>query len=220
MAGWQEVTKARSAREPHSVRRRAPGAAIAASIAKTVLAIAAFAPPGALAADRYALGSGAIVRYGQSVPATAPTLEADRFVLHGGVSRGQADSIFADGFDLNPSFDVAFASNIPLDAELIELGSIEVPAGSYAVFVRLQARTGDDPNPGNSYRLDCHLSPAGDDGVYRVGVEPSVERYLNYQGAVELDSAGTIRFLCRSANEHEAMAVSGKLTAVAVGGVD
>jgi hypothetical protein len=29
-----------------------------------------------------------------------------------------------------------------------------------------------------------------------------------------------IRFSCRSANQHEATALSGKLTAVAVGGVD
>jgi hypothetical protein len=188
--------------------------------AALALAVAALAPSSARAADRYALGSGAVVRTGDSMPATATLPTARQYALHGGVSRGQADSIFADGFDLNPSYDVAFANDIPLAADLVELGSVAVPAGSYAVFVRLQARTGDDPNPGNSYRLDCHLSPASDDGVYRVGVEASVERYLNYHGAVALDAAGTIRFLCRSANEHEATALSGKLTAVAVGGVD
>ena len=220
MAKRRAVTRACHARAPHPARRSGAGVAIARSIANTALAIAAFAPLWACAADRYALGSGAVVRSSDRVPATATMLSAKRYALHGGVSRGETDSIFADGFDLNTSYDIAFANDIPLGADLVELGSVAVPAGSYAVFVRLQARTGDDPDPGNSYRLDCDLSPAEDNTVYRVGVEPLVERYLTYQGAVTLDDAGTIHFSCRSANGHEATALSGKLTAIAVGGVD
>lgn len=217
MAGWREMFEAHPVREP--VRDRAVGVGIARSIANAALAIAAVVPALACAADRYALGPGTSVRGSDSMPATATAPSAKGYALHGAVSRGEADSIFADGFDLNPSYDVAFANDVPLGADLIELASVAVPAGSYAVFVRLQARTGDDPDPGNSYRLDCDLSPA-DNAVYRVGTEPLVERYLNYQGAVTLDAAGTIRFSCRSANQHEATALSGKLTVVAVGGVD
>lgn len=220
MAGWRDVTKAGPVREPHAVRRRVAGVAIARSIANTALAIAVFVPSWACAADRYALGSGTVVRSSDSMPETATMLSAKRYALHGAVSRGEVDSIFTDGFDLNASYDVAFANDIPLADDLVELGSVAVPAGSYAVFVRLQARTGDDPDPGNSYRLDCQLTTAIDASVYRVGTVALVERYLNYQGAVTLDAAGSVRFLCRSANEHEATALSGKLTIVAVGGVD
>ena len=217
MAGCREMTGAGPVHEP--VRGRTAGVAIGRRVANAALAIAAAVPVLACAADRYALGPGASVRGSDSMPATAPASSAKGYSLHGGIARGEVDSIFADGFDLNPSYDVAFANDIPLDADVVELASVAVPAGSYAVFVRLQARTGDDPDPGNSYRLDCYLSPANN-AVYRVGTEPLVERYLNYQGAVTLDAAGTIRFSCRSANQHEATALSGKLTVVAVGGVD
>lgn len=193
--------------------------------AAAAFAITILAPPLALAVDRYAVRSGAVVLRGDreavSVDPRSPASPTSpRFSLSGGFGRGASDSIFEDGFDLSISYDRTFPVNLPLGDQSVELASVAVPAGSHAVFVRLQARTGDDPDPGNNYRLDCELSPAVDDGVYRIGVEPLVERYLTYQGAVTLDAAGTISFWCRSANDHEATALSGKLTVVSVGGVD
>lgn len=195
---------------------------IAAGAALVIVGIAA--APGQ-AADRFAIRSGAVVARGtghadqaaMAVPASAP---GSRFGVRAVGRGGAGDSIFADGFDLSMSYDFTFPSDVPLGDQSVELGSVSVPAGSYAVFVRLQARTGDDPNPGNNYRLDCELSPAIDFDVYRVGVEPLVERYLTYQGAVTLDTAGTIGFSCRSANQHEATALGGKLTVLSVGGLD
>ena len=226
MAGPSMMTKQRRLCESHPVRRDAARVAMVRTLVNAALAIAAIAPPLGHAAGRYSLESGVVVLRSDSMPATsgatvsaATTPAGTRYALHGGI-RGEPDSIFVDGFDPNTSYDEAFAENILLGDKVVELGSVAVPAGSYAVFVRLQARTGDDPNPGNSYRLDCGLSPELDDAIYRVGVVASVERYLNYQGAVTLAAADTIRFSCRSANNHEAMALSGKLTVVAVGGVD
>src|SRR5688572_9971738 len=92
MARPRAVTRACHARAPHPARRSGAGVAIARSIANTALAIAAFAPLWACAADRYALGSGAVVRSSDRVPATATMLSAKRYALHGGVSRGETDS--------------------------------------------------------------------------------------------------------------------------------
>ena len=192
-------------------------------VAGTAVVIIGTALPLAHAADRFGVRSDTVLpRVGgqgneTATPASAPR---SRFGVRTGDSRGAGDSIFADGFDLSISYNFTFPSDVPLGDQSVELGSVSVPAGSYAVFVRLQARTGDDPNPGNNYRLDCELSPAIDYDVYRVGVEPLVERYLTYQGAVTLDTAGTIGFWCRSANQHEATALDGKLTVLSVGGLD
>jgi hypothetical protein len=220
------MTRTRTIGESHPVRRGAARVALVLTLASAVSAVVVGTPSWVHAADRYALESGLVVLRSAGMPAiagkvvpAATTLAGTRYALHGEI-RGQSDSIFVDGFDLEMSYDDTFAEDIPLGDEIVELGSVTVPAGSYAVFVRLQARTGDDPDPGNNYRLDCGLSPGLDDATYRVGVVASVERYLNYQGAVTLVAADTIRFSCRSANNHEAMALSGKLTAIAVGGVD
>ena len=186
------------------------------------------APLQAGATDRYTLAAGAVVHRGDGTPAKAdiPPMAAaatpanPRYTMIGAPARGEADSIFTDGFDLTPSYDYTFAPNIPLADQAVELGSVSVPAGSYAVFVRLHARTGDDPDPGNNYRLDCEISPGIDYAVYRVGTDALVERYLNYQGTVTLPAAGAIGFSCRSANGHLATALGGKLTVLTVGGAD
>lgn len=201
---------------------------IARTVATAALALGVVAPLQAGAADRYALAAGAVVHRGASTPAkagmqpisAAATPASPRYTMIGASARGEADSIFADGFDLTPSYDYEFAPDIALADQAVELGSVSVPAGSYAVFVRLHARTGDDPNPGNNYRFDCEVSPGIDYPVYRVGTEALVERYLNYQGTVTLPAAGTIGFSCRSANGHLATALGGKLTVLTVGGAD
>lgn len=125
----------------------------------------------------------------------------------------------ADAAGLARAYDIAFTPDTLIGNSTVLLGNINVPAGSYVAFVRLQVRTGSDP-PGNSFRLDCSLSPGFDDGVYRVGTETSVERYVTFQGAATLDNAGAIQFSCRDGNGHTQTALSGKLTVIAVDAID
>lgn len=219
------MTHAAPARTRRPLDLLALGGALPRIIAGVAFVIVGLAPPQGQAADRFAVRSGAVVARGtgpadQAAAPGSASPPGARFGVRTVGRGGAGDAIFADGFDLSMSYDFTFPSDVPLGDQSVELGSVSVPAGSYAVFVRLQARTGDDPNPGNNYRLDCELSPGIDFDVYRVGVEPLVERYLTYQGAVTLDTAGTIGFSCRSANQHEATALSGKLTVLSVGGLD
>ena len=117
------------------------------------------------------------------------------------------------------AYDIAFTPDTLIGNSTVLLGNINVPAGSYVAFVRLQVRTGSDP-PGNSFRLDCSLAPGFDNGVYRVGTETNVERYVTFQGAATLDNAGAIQFSCRDGNGHTQTALSGKLTVVSVDAID
>jgi hypothetical protein len=183
----------------------------------------------AAAAGRFAVTSPAISNGASSTPdaahvADAPHRRAEMASASGyrldGSVLGGSDEIFANGFDFNAAYDMAFPFDVPLGADEVTLASIAVPAGTYVAFARLQGQTGTDPNPGNNYRFDCTLLPSFDFPVYRVGEEPNVERYLTYQGAATLPSAGLIGFACRSANGHEAIALSGKLTVISVGGVN
>ncbi len=187
--------------------------------------------PGAVCAEgRFALESGVISRGVEAGSVRVRTPDAsDRSVMATqaaspyrlyGEFLGQSDEIFADGFDSNVVYDVAFSANVSVGNATVVLGSVNVPAGSYLAFVRLQAQTGSESNPGNNYRFDCDLSPGFDTGVYRVGEEPSVERYLTYQGAATLASAGTIQFSCRDGNGHIDIALGGKLTVISVGAVN
>ncbi|MEO5624260.1 MAG: hypothetical protein ABIO74_05295 [Dokdonella sp.] len=117
------------------------------------------------------------------------------------------------------AYDVAFTPNTLIGGgSYVVLGSVNVPAGSYVAFVRMQVETGSTP-PGNNFRLDCTLSPGFDDGVYRVGYDVSVERYVTFQGAATLSSAGAIQFTCGDGNGHTDTILSGKLTVIAVGSV-
>ncbi len=112
--------------------------------------------------------------------------------------------------------------SIPSDA-LVTLMSVEVPAGTYAVQARLHAETGAEQDPGTNYRFDCYLRGRGvtfDDPTYRVGTDRYVERYLTFQGAGATTAAGTISLDCREGNGHVVRALGGKLTAIAVGGVN
>jgi hypothetical protein len=74
--------------------------------------------------------------------------------------------------------------------------------------------------PGNSFRLDCALEPDFDYGVYRVGTETNVERYVTFQGAATLANAGAIQFSCRDGNGHTQTLLSGKLTVIAVDAIN
>ncbi|GAA4703536.1 hypothetical protein [Nocardioides conyzicola] len=103
------------------------------------------------------------------------------------------------------------------------LMTVNVPAGDYVVMARIQGETGSDPNPGNNYRFDCSLSGPNvtfDDPVYRVGVEPNVERYLTFQGAGTVNEAGTIALNCYAGNGHDLTVAGGQLQAIRVGGLD
>lgn len=114
----------------------------------------------------------------------------------------------------------SFSTQVPLPAGTgATLLSVSVPAGSYVVSARLQGQTGTDPNPGNNYRFDCGLGGpdvAFDSATYRVGTEPSVERYLNFQGA-GTTAGGAITLECYAGNSHDLVAMTGQLTAVRVG---
>ena len=114
------------------------------------------------------------------------------------------------------AYDVAFTANMLIGGgSPVLLGSVNVPAGSYLAFVRIQVQTDSIP-PGNNFRINCALSPGFDDGDYRVGVETSVERYVTFQGAATLTGAGAIQFSCRDANFNTDTVLSGKLTVIGV----
>ena len=118
------------------------------------------------------------------------------------------------------AYDVAFLPNTLIGGgNAVVLGSVSVPAGSYVAFVRMQVLTDSTP-PGNNFRFDCTLAPGFDGGVYRVGVDTSVERYVTFQGAATLTSAGAIEVSCRDGNLHTDTVLSGKLTVVGVGTVN
>jgi len=118
------------------------------------------------------------------------------------------------------AYKVAFTPDTLIGNSTVLLGSINVPAGAYVAFVRMQVRTGDDDPPGNSFRLDCTLSPGLDSGVYRVGMEASAERYVTFQGATTLATAGAIQFSCRDGNGHTDTVRSGSLVILGVGAVN
>ena len=196
----------------------------------TTVAIALVGVPGlASAASRYAIESGVI---SHGVPAetasmrapdvagssAATTPAASGYQLNG-IFSGSSDHIFSDGFDTYAAYDLAFPTDTPIGNSLVLLGTINVPAGSYAAFVRLQVQTGSEADPGNSYRLDCSLSPGFDTGIYRVGMQSNVERYLTFQGTATLAGPGVIQFSCRDGTGHTDTALSGKLTVISVGAV-
>lgn len=145
----------------------------------------------------------------------APPDQASSFTVIGNVTG--ADTIFSDGFDGTVVWDVTIPSGIILDTNGATLASVDVPPGEYVAFARLQAETGTDSNPGNNYRFDCNLLPVFDFAVYRVGLDPVVERYVTFQGAARLDSAATVSLECRDGNGHEDTVLSGKMTVIRVG---
>ncbi len=112
---------------------------------------------------------------------------------------------------------------LPLSGVQLAVVSVSVPAGSYVVSARLQGLTGTEANPSNNYRFDCSLASGSvifDAPVYRVGLEPNVERYLTYQGAGTLASPGTITLTCRAGNAHDLTVQTAHLTAVRVDAVN
>lgn len=117
------------------------------------------------------------------------------------------------------AYDLEFVQDTLIGNSSVLLGNVNVPAGSYVAFVRMQVRTGGDP-PGNSFRLDCNLGPGFDNGVYRVGTETNAERYVTFQGGATLDNAGAIQFSCRDGNGHTQTLLSGKLTVIAVDAIN
>ncbi|MEO5558851.1 MAG: hypothetical protein ABIO49_03715 [Dokdonella sp.] len=119
------------------------------------------------------------------------------------------------------SYDVAFPANTVIGGgAAVLLGSVNVPAGSYVAFVRMQVLT-DSVAPGTNFRLDCLLTPNFDsNNDYRIGTELNVERYVTFQGAFTLANPGTIKVSCRDGNSHADTILSGKLTVLAVGSVN
>lgn len=198
-------------------------------LASTALMAFVLGPAVVCAGDRFAFGTGGVpdapaVLDGGRVPddvgqrATA-TAAAPGYHLSGALL-GPSDSIFADGFEQTIAYQVIFANNVPIGSSLVLLGSINVPAGSYVAFVRMQVQTGSEANPGNSYRFDCSLTPGFDNAIYRVGMTSSVERYLTFQGAATLAGPAVIQFSCRDGNGHTDSALSGKLTVISVASVN
>lgn len=119
------------------------------------------------------------------------------------------------------SYDVAFPANtlIGVGAPVL-LGSVNVPAGSYVAFVRMQVKT-ETATPGLNFRLDCGLTPNFDGATsYRIGTEGNVERYVTFQGAFTLATPGPVQVKCRDGNGLSDTILSGKLTVLAVGSVN
>lgn len=230
MATRIPTASAQRVKARRSSRRAAILRATLRSVTFTVATALVGVPGLACAASRYAIES-AVISHG--VPAetasvrapdvagrsAATTPAASGYQLNG-IFSGASDHIFSDGFDTYAAYDLAFPADTPIGASLALLGTINVPAGSYAAFVRLQVKTGSEADPGNSYRLICTLSPGFDSGDYRVGMESNVERYLTFQGTATLAGPGVIQFSCRDGNGHTDTAVSGKLTVISVGAVN
>lgn len=172
------------------------------------------------AAGRYVVSSSKQVKNG-SLQAVDLSKKA-RTTLKG--ARGPAGPVGPQG-PVGPSnaYADSFTTQVPLPGGTgATLLSVNVPAGSYVVSARLQGETGTDPNPGNNYRFDCTLAGQGvtfDAPTYRVGVEPSVERYLSYQGAATTTADGSIYLQCFAGNGHDLIAQTGQLTAIRVGQV-
>lgn len=121
------------------------------------------------------------------------------------------------------AYAASFTTQVPLPASTgATLLTVNVPAGAYVVSARLQGETGTDPSPGSNYRFDCTLAGQGvtfDAPTYRVGYEPSVERYLTFQGAGTTTADGSIYLQCYAGNGHDLVAITGQLTAIRVGQV-
>ncbi len=128
------------------------------------------------------------------------------------------DEIFTDEFEQTIAYNVSFTENTVISGTTL-LANANVPAGSYAAFVRLQVIT-DSTKPSTSFRLDCSLSPDFDFGDYRLGTDTSAERYVTFQGAVTLSTAHPIQFSCYDANGHQETVLSGQLTIMSVGSVN
>jgi hypothetical protein len=100
------------------------------------------------------------------------------------------------------------------------LMSLDVPSGDYIVIARLHGITGNDGG-GNSFRYQCSLAGGGatfDNPLYRVGTTNSVENYLTYEGG--FTGGGPITLNCNSGNGHTLTALSGKMVAIKLGGLD
>lgn len=138
-----------------------------------------------------------------------------------------------DSDDLGPiapshGYSTGFETDVPLEQTGTQhtLMSLTVPAGSYVVSARLQGITVTDPDgpPGNNYRYDCALgTPSAildnENSLWpRVGSTPDVESYLVYMGA--FTGGGPITFKCRAGNGHPLVALSGRMTAIGVDGLN
>lgn len=129
------------------------------------------------------------------------------------------DTVFIDGFEQSLAFDVALTPNTVIGPAVNLISNVAVPPGAYVALVRMQVITGSTA-PGNSFRLDCTLSPGFDSGVYRIGMQTNAERYVTFQGAATLAGAGNIQFSCRDGNGNSSTLLSGKLTVMSVGSVN
>jgi hypothetical protein len=123
-------------------------------------------------------------------------------------------------------YSTGFQTDVPLEqtGTLHTLMSLTVPTGSYVVNARLQGVTATDPDGplGSDYRYDCYLRTPNaflDASLFpRVGRTPGVESYLVYMGA--FTGAGPITFSCLAGNGHPLIALTGRMTAIRVDGLN
>jgi hypothetical protein len=109
----------------------------------------------------------------------------------------------------------------PLPAgQPVEVGSVQVPAGTYIAFARIQGRTG--LNATGTDKVDCNLSLNDtwlfDTASFSPGDQPNAERELTMQGGTEAAMGGTVRLDC-TASGHSLSIVTAKITVVRVGAV-
>jgi hypothetical protein len=109
----------------------------------------------------------------------------------------------------------------PLPAgQLVQVGSVQVPAGTYIAFARIQGRT--SLIAAGTDTVDCDLSLNGtwlfDTATFHPGDQQNVERELTMQGGTETATGGTVQLKC-TASGHSLAIVSAKITVVRVGSV-
>lgn len=107
----------------------------------------------------------------------------------------------------------------PLPAgQPVEVGSVQVPAGTYVAFARIQGRTG--LNATGTDTVACNLSLNDtwlfDTATFSPGDQPNAERELSMQGGSEIATGGTVRLDC-TASGHSLSIVTAKLTVLRVG---
>jgi hypothetical protein len=109
----------------------------------------------------------------------------------------------------------------PLPADQpVEVGSIQVPAGTYVAFARIQGRTGLNATGTDTVTCDLSLNTNWlfDTAIFKPGDQPNAERELTMQGGTEASTGGTVRLAC-TASGHSLSIVSAKITVLRVGAV-
>lgn len=118
----------------------------------------------------------------------------------------------SQGYDLSIS-----ATPLPV-GQPVEVGSVQVPAGTYLAFARIQIQT--NPAASAADRLDCNLSLNDtwlfDTATFQTGSQASTEQDFSLQGGTEDATGGLVRLDCSAAG-HSMSILAAKITVLRVG---